>query len=154
MNLILWRHAEAEEGDIDLKRALTRRGIKQAAVMADWLRLHAPAGATLLASRALRSQQTASALGSRFKVAKGLDPERGVEELLAAVEWPEGGGESGCVIAVGHQPTLGRAAALLLGGAEDDWTIKKGAIWWFSNRVRADETQTVLRVALAAEFLI
>ena len=154
MNLILWRHAEAEEGDIDLKRGLTRRGIKQAAVMADWLRLHAPAGATLLASRALRSQQTASALANRFKVVKGLDPERGVEELLAAVEWPEGGGESGCVIAVGHQPTLGRAAALLLGGAEDDWTIKKGAIWWFSNRVRADETQTVLRVALAAEFLM
>ena len=154
MNLILWRHAEAEEGDIDLKRGLTRRGLKQAAVMADWLRQHAPAGATLLASRALRSQQTASALANRFKVVKGLDPERGVEELLAAVEWPEGGGESGCVIAVGHQPTLGRAAALLLGGAEDDWTIKKGAIWWFSNRVRADETQTVLRVALAAEFLM
>lgn len=154
MNLILWRHAEAEEGDIDLKRGLTRRGIKQAAVMADWLRQQAPAGATLLASHALRSQQTASALGNRFKVVKGLDPERGVEELLAAVEWPEGGGESGTVIAVGHQPTLGRVAALLLGGAEDDWTIKKGAIWWFSNRVRADETQTVLRVALAAEFLM
>ena len=43
---------------------------------------------------------------------------------------------------------------LLLGGAEADWTVKKGAIWWFSNRVRADETQTVLRIALAAEFLM
>jgi phosphohistidine phosphatase len=154
MNLILWRHAEAEEGDIDLKRGLTRRGMKQAAAMADWLRHHAPEGARLLASNALRSQQTASALSNRFKVVKGLDPERGVEELLAAVEWPEGGGESGCVIAVGHQPTLGRTAALLLGGAEADWTIKKGAIWWFTNRVRAEETQTVLRVALAAEFLL
>ena len=154
MNLILWRHAEAEEGDIDLKRGLTRRGFKQAAVMADWLRQNAPGGATLLASRALRSQQTATALSNRFKVAKGLDPERGVEDLLAAVDWPDGGGDSGCVIVVGHQPTLGRVAALLLGGAEDDWTIKKGAIWWFSKRVRADETQTVLRVALPAEFLM
>ena len=154
MNLILWRHAEAEEGDIDLKRGLTRRGFKQAAVMADWLRQHAPAGATLLASRALRSQQTATALSSRFKVVKGLDPECGVADLLAAVDWPEGGGDTGCVIAVGHQPTLGRTAALLLGGAEDNWTIKKGAIWWFSNRVRQDETQTVLRVALPAEFLM
>jgi phosphohistidine phosphatase len=154
MNLILWRHAEAEEGDNDLKRALTRRGLKQAAAMADWLRQHAPEGAGLLASNALRSQQTAAALSSRFKAVKGLDPDRGVEELLAAVEWPEGGGESGCVIAVGHQPTLGRTAALLLGGAEADWTIKKGAIWWFTNRVRAEETQTVLRVALAAEFLL
>ena len=151
MNLILWRHADAEEGEVDLKRALTRRGLKQAAAMADWLRHQAPAGATLLASRALRSQQTAAALTNRFKIAKGLDPDRGVEEMLAAVEWPEGGGDSGCVIAVGHQPTLGRTAALLLGGAEADWTIKKGAIWWFTNRVRVGETQTVLRTVLAAE---
>jgi len=77
-----------------------------------------------------------------------------VADLLAAVDWPEGGGDTGCVIAVGHQATLGRTAALLLGGAEDNWTIKKGAIWWFSNRVRQDETQTVLRVALPAEFLM
>ena len=40
---------------------------------------------------------------------------------------------------------------MLLGGAEADWTIKKGAIWWFTNRVRAGETQTVLRTVLAAE---
>ena len=154
MNLILWRHAEAEDEDDDLKRKLTRRGLKQAAVMAEWLRHQAPADAVLLASRAVRSQQTAASLSNDFKVDKGLDPGRGVEELLAAVEWPEGGGGSGCVIAVGHQPTLGRTAALLLGGAEADWTVKKGAIWWFSNRVRADETQTILRVSIAAEFLM
>jgi phosphohistidine phosphatase len=153
MELILWRHAEAEDGELDLKRALTRRGLKQAAAMADWLRNQAPSGAHLLASRALRSQQTAGALTSRFKVVKELDPGRGVEDLLAAVDWPEGGGESGCVIVVGHQPTLGRTAALLLGGAEADWSIKKGAVWWFSNRVRADETQTVLRASMAPEFL-
>ena len=29
--------------------------------------------------------------------------------------------------------------------AEADWTIKKAGIWWFTNRVRHDETQTVLR---------
>ena len=154
MNLILWRHAEASEGEDDLKRDLTRRGLKQAAAMADWLRLHLPEGACLLASRAARSQQTAAALSSRFAIVKELDPGRGVEDLLAAAEWPEGGGESGCVVVVGHQPTLGRVAALLLGGAEDDWTVKKGAIWWFSNRVRVGETQTVLRACLAPEFLL
>ena len=154
MNLILWRHADAEEGEVDLKRALTRRGLKQAAAMADWLRHQAPEGAVLLASRALRSQQTAAALTNRCKIIQALDPGRGVEELLAAADWPEGGGESGCVIVVGHQPTLGRTAALLLGGAEADWTIKKGAIWWFTNRVRVGETQTVLRAVLAAEQLM
>lgn len=154
MNLILWRHAEAEDGINDLERSLTRRGLKQAAAMADWLRAHAPEGAKLLASRARRSQQTAEALSNRYKTDRGIDPGRGVEELLAAADWPEGGGESGCVIVVGHQPTLGRAAALLLGGAEADWTVKKGAIWWFSNRTRDDETQTVLRAVLAPELLM
>ena len=39
-------------------------------------------------------------------------------------------------------------AALLLAGVEADWTIKKGALWWFSNRVREGETQTVLRAVV------
>ena len=42
MDLILWRHAEAqdpEDGMDDLARALTRRGEKQAARMAAWLEL-------------------------------------------------------------------------------------------------------------------
>jgi len=29
--------------------------------------------------------------------------------------------------------------------AEADWKIKKTGIWWFTNRVRHDETQTLLR---------
>ncbi|MEO7547467.1 MAG: histidine phosphatase family protein, partial [Ramlibacter sp.] len=40
MDLILWRHAEAEdapEGGDDLDRALTSRGEKQAARVAAWL---------------------------------------------------------------------------------------------------------------------
>lgn len=48
----------------------------------------------------------------------------------------------------GRQPALGRLASLLLSGAEADWTIKKDGIWWFTNRVRHDETQTVLRAVL------
>ena len=44
-------------------------------------------------------------------------------------------------------------AALLLGGAEADWSIKKGALWWLSNRVRRGETQTVLRAALPTDLL-
>ena len=37
MNLILWRHAEAEDTTPDLKRVLTKRGLKDAALMAQWL---------------------------------------------------------------------------------------------------------------------
>ena len=37
MDLILWRHADAEDGSPDLRRALTRKGEKQAEHMAAWL---------------------------------------------------------------------------------------------------------------------
>ena len=38
MDLLLWRHAEAEDGDDDMKRRLTERGLKQAQTMAAWIR--------------------------------------------------------------------------------------------------------------------
>ncbi len=37
MDLILWRHAEAEDGANDLARELTPKGVKQAARVAEWL---------------------------------------------------------------------------------------------------------------------
>jgi len=37
MELILWRHAEAEPGEPDDARALTGKGHKQAWKMAEWL---------------------------------------------------------------------------------------------------------------------
>jgi len=70
--------------------------------------------------------------------------------LLTKAGWPEA---NGAVLVVGHQPTLGQIAALLLSGEEQDWTIKKGAVWWISNRVRQNEMQTVLRCALAPDML-
>ena len=36
MDLILWRHAEAEDGANDLARELTQKGHKQAARVADY----------------------------------------------------------------------------------------------------------------------
>ena len=42
MNLILWRHAEAEDGENDMKRALTKRGLHQAVLMAGWLKSQLP----------------------------------------------------------------------------------------------------------------
>ena len=63
-------------------------------------------------------------------------------DLLGAADWPD---HPGAIILVSHQPALGRLASLLLAGTEADWTIKKAGVWWFSNRVRHDETQTILR---------
>lgn len=154
MELILWRHAEAEDGLDDLERALTRRGLKQSAVMADWLRERLPEGAHLVASRARRSQQTLAALSSRFHVDARADPGCAVAGLLAAAGWPEGPEGADCVVLVGHQPTLGRTAAHLLAGVEQDWAVKKGAAWWFSGRVRAGAAQVVLRAVIGPEQLL
>lgn len=153
MDLLLWRHAEAEEaqeGDNDLRRKLTRRGEKQANALATWLNARHPKDLRILVSPAVRTQQTANALGLPFETRKELAPDACVSSLIAASGWPSTGGS---VLLIGHQPTLGRLASLLLAGEEADWTIKKGALWWFSNRVRLGETQTILRTVITPDLL-
>ena len=150
MDLILWRHADADEGEPDMERGLTKRGEKQARQMAAWLELRLPARTEVLVSPALRAQQTAATLDKPFKTVRKLAPDTGVADLIGATGWPD---KRGAVLVVGHQPTLGRMAALLLTGSEASWTLKKGAVWWFTNRVREGETQTVLRAAMAPDLL-
>ncbi len=150
MDLLLWRHAEAEDGEDDLKRRLTARGEKQAHAMAAWILAHQPKDMRVVVSPAMRAQQTAEALKLPFETNRKIGPEACVSELIAAAAWPDA---SGAVLIVGHQPSLGRMASLLLAGNESEWTIKKGALWWLSNRVRRGETQTVLRAMIPAELL-
>lgn len=150
MDLILWRHAEAVEGIPDATRELTERGRKQAAKMAEWLHKHGPKKMRVLVSPTTRTRQTVEAFTQDYEIIPSLDPEACVSQVIAASGWPS---EGGTILVVGHQPTLGRLAALLLSGEEADWTIKKGAIWWFTNRVRNDETQTVLRCVVPADLV-
>jgi len=150
MDLLLWRHAEAEDGEDDMKRQLTSRGEKQARDMAKWLRTHQPKDLRIIASPAVRTQQTVGALKLPFETHRKIGPEACVSELIAASGWPQA---SGSVLIVGHQPSLGRLASLLLGGEEAEWTIKKGALWWLTNRTRRGEAQTILRAVIPSEFL-
>ena len=149
MDLILWRHAEAEPGVPDLERALTVKGQKQARRMAEWLGSQLPDNCRILVSPAVRTLQTAEALGRKFKLMPELAPGAEAEDILKAANWP---GNKETVLIVGHQPTLGQLAALLLSGQEAPWTVKKGAVWWFSNRVRAGETQTVLKGVISTDW--
>jgi len=150
MDLLLWRHAEAEDGEDDLKRRLTERGERQAKRMAGWLRERLPKETRIIVSPAIRTQQTAQALALPFETHRRIGPDACVSELIAASGWPDA---SGSVLIVGHQPSLGRLASLLLAGQEADWSIKKGALWWLSNRLRRGDTQTVLRAMLPVEML-
>ena len=152
MELILWRHAEAEEGDDtlpDQKRRLTERGEKQAKQVARWLHQHLPRKRKVIVSPAERTQQTAHALDLPYEIEPRLVLGASATDVLKVAGWPD---KEGAVLIIGHQPTLGRVAALLLGGEEADWTIKKGGVWWFSNRIRNDETRAVLRAVLNPDF--
>ena len=151
MDLILWRHAEAQEiepGMIDLDRALTRRGHKQAARMAAWLAPRLPQGTRILSSPARRTQQTVQALGQRFELHDDLRPDASARQLLQCAGWPQAPTP---VLVVGHQPTLGQVAAQLLGMPQGECAVKKGAIWWLRSRQRGGQSQTVVVAVLTAE---
>lgn len=150
MDLLLWRHAEAVDSIPDNLRELTDRGHKQARKVAGWLDDHRPKRLRVMASPTMRTRQTVAAFTDDFEIITALSPAHGVSDILAATGWPDG---RGAVLVVGHQPTLGRLASLLLSGEEQDWSVKKGALWWFTNRVRNDETQTVLRAVISPDLI-
>ncbi|MBI5791347.1 MAG: histidine phosphatase family protein [Rhodocyclales bacterium] len=152
MDLILWRHAEAEDGDgirPDHERRLTQRGEKQAKQVARWLQNRLPRKLTILASPTERTRQTAHALRLAYEVEPKVGAGATATAILAAAGWPDG---DGAVLIVGHQPTLGRVAALLLAGREDDWAVKKGSVWWFGGRSRNGRRETILRAVLNPDF--
>ena len=146
MDLILWRHAEAQdaaEGEDDLARSLTRRGSKQAERMADWLNRFLPDSTRILVSPAVRTQQTAQALQRKLRTTDALLPGAGVPQLLAAARWPD---SREPVLVVGHQPTLGQLAAYLMGGDMNatPWAVRKGAVWWLRHRLRDGVAEVTL----------
>ena len=141
MDLILWRHAEAEDGNDDAARRLTRKGVKQAARVGAWLDAHLPKQARKIVSPAVRAQQTAEALSRESETSADVDVGADPAAVLKAAGWPDG---KGTVVIVGHQPTLGAAAALALTGRAAQWRVKKGAVWWLSSE--KDEKPQVVAV--------
>ena len=153
MDLILWRHAEAldaAEPDEDLERALTPKGERQAARMAEWLNRLLPASTKVIASPARRAQQTAAALDRKFKTSAALAPDQGVEALLGAARWPDAREP---VIVIGHQPTLGLTAGYLLSGQPPAWSERKGGLWWRRSREREGSFQLTLHAATGPDLL-
>ncbi len=146
MDLILWRHADAEDGVPDMNRRLTAKGEKQAEKMAGFLRSRLPQHTRILVSPALRTQQTAQALTRHFETEPGIGPGVGARAALKAAGWPD---HKGCVLLVGHQPYLGEIAALLMADTEASFSIKKGAVWWLDNRDGA----AALRLVISPDFL-
>lgn len=150
MDLILWRHADAQDGSPDLSRPLTAKGRAQAKKIAAWLDPLLPQGTRILVSPAVRALQTADALEREYKVVQALAPGEDTVHLLNATGWPDA---KGAVLVVGHQPTLGETCSLLLYGEGRGMSMKKAGVIWLTNRVRGEVPQTVLKAAMTPELL-
>lgn len=150
MDLILWRHAEAEMSEPDMARELTPKGQKQARRMADWLTAQLPESCKILVSPAVRTVQTAEALERKFRIVPDLAPGADPLDVLTAANWPA---NKDPVLIVGHQPTLGLVAAMLLSGRQQEWNIKKANAWWITQRDPDDPGLITLRAVMAPDLV-
>lgn len=132
MNLILWRHAEAEEHHNDMLRKLTEKGCQQAKLSAEWLRTHLPKeNYRVFTSEAVRTQQTASYLKQPLTIEPLLNPDTYLQDLTVLVQQHA---RANTLIWVGHQPWIGQFCSFLLNGVwlpQQYWSFKKSAFWWF-----------------------
>ena len=153
MDLIIWRHAEAQDNAdpaLDFERPLTPRGFKQATRMAGWLDRQLPDSAKIFSSPARRCTDTADRLDRKYKTIDGLLMNANVDQLLESLDWPEA---KATVVLIGHQPMLGQLIAKLLGFKEDECAIRKSTVWWLRSRERNEKWETVLVTVQSADML-
>ncbi|GJL75592.1 histidine phosphatase family protein [Nitrosomonas sp.] len=97
--------------------------------MAGWLKSQLPENTPVLTSPAQRARQTAMALCHDFDIVQEIGPGASANQILAAADWPYA---QGAVVVVGHQPTLGETACLLLSTMPSGLFFNKGAVWWIT----------------------
>jgi phosphohistidine phosphatase len=150
MELILWRHAEAEEGIPDAARELTEKGLDQAERMADWLRSQLPEDVSVIVSPARRTQQTALALRSDFITRDEIGPGASAESMLKVINWPD---RQGTVVIVGHQPTLGEVVKKLVPVIPAGLSIRKGSVCWIKDHDVENVLKPILHAVVYPEML-
>ena len=132
MDLILWRHAEAEPGEPDLGRPLTAKGVRQAERIAAWLDGHLPDATPHSGeSRRTRAADRARARARSSRPCREIAPGASGRGLCSPP--PGGPTRREPVLIVGHQPTLGETAGAAASGSDaPPWSMRKGAVWWLS----------------------
>ncbi len=117
MRVYLVRHGQAEPGQPDDLRRLTPRGREQARLVALHLDAEHAGPDAVVSSPLLRARETAEEISRAFGIAPEVDerlaPGATPEDVQAAVA-----GRGQTVVAIGHEPDFGRAAAELGGGEE------------------------------------
>ena len=151
MELILWRHADAEDANPggDAARRLTKKGEKQAERMADWLRPRLEGSWRIVCSPAVRALATVAPLDLSYEIRDSVSTAANARSVLDEAGWSRAGN----TVVVGHQPTLGEVAAILLGGQSGEVSVRKGAILWFATRERDGRVETLLKAVLDPDML-
>ena len=133
MTLLLIRHAPAvRNGSVGIRdgeRPLTPRGRKRFRVAARGLARIADRPDVLLTSPLVRARATAEIAAAAFKkLTPQLEPALGQENLDAVVAALKKYPRDAMVAVVGHEPTLSRLLARMLGVPQDDdrFAFKKG----------------------------
>ena len=157
MDIILWRHAQAFDGNealADVDRALTPRGIKHAKRVGDWLEKKLPDSAKVWSSPALRCRETAQGLGRKFKTNEAMLPTGSAAQLMEFIgQQTNAQSNSSAVLFIGHQPALGQAAAQLLGLSAPEFPLKKGALCWLRLSQEPDNTIVELLTLMGPEWV-
>ena len=153
MELILWRHAEAEAHKpdqlADQLRVLTPKGARHASRVGAWLDRQLPAQCRVLSSPATRCVQTAEALGRKFATVDALNTDSSAEKILDAAGWPDARMP---VVVVGHNPLLGQVASLIFSGTAQDWKIRKASVFWISHKGE-DDPAPFVRLAAGPDII-
>ncbi|GHT96389.1 hypothetical protein AGMMS49545_21220 [Betaproteobacteria bacterium] len=147
MELLLWRHAEAQEGTPDELRQLTTRGQKQAKKIARWLETDAPKNLRLMVSPTLRTRQTAAFFRHTMEICEALASNAPPAEMLSLLNAQNA---KTPILIVGHQPMLGEIAAHLLPDLPHPPTFNKGTLCWLHGKAGQ---KTELRAVVEAENL-
>jgi phosphohistidine phosphatase len=162
--IILWRHADAapadiEQGEDDMQRQLTTKGLIQAKKMAAWLNLQLSEPSILVSSPAERAMRTAEALKQKVIEEYALRPGANLQEVLKFLASLEAKNVAQMeaeikprknLIIVGHQPWLGQLVTHLTGFSGAEISIKKGAIWWLRLSLNTPHKYTVFTVQTSA----
>ncbi len=122
VDIIFWRHAHAkpaQDDQDDMERPLSVKGEKQARQMAAWLNQRLDKRVIVLTSPALRTVQTANALGLEYEVEQEIRPGADMETILDVISRHLDADENEQlprqILLVGHQPWIGQTIGRMLG---------------------------------------
>lgn len=133
---IFWRHAQANNGRVDLARRLSEHGFQQAQRSADWLRSK-QVDFPVVSSAAVRTQQTANAFSSDIEIVPAINPGTLPTAVLQTLQ----SRAQNKMIVVGHQPWIGQVTAQLLSGQFVYYPYETCDLYWLRSEDGMNWTQ-------------